>query len=122
MPTQYIPIFIFAMIVGAVPAVAFGLARRAARPDRTQSASAPPAAGWQEPLALEETERRSNYSQILLVGALFVICAVAIVFLIPWAVRMSELGLFGLTALVGFLGVLGCGYVWLYRNRALERL
>lgn len=119
MPTEYVPIFVFAVIVAAVPAAALGWARRASRAD---SASAPQDAQPSEPLAFEETERRSNSSQIFLVGALFVICDVAIVFLIPWAVRMTALGLFGLAAIVGFLGALACGYIWLYRNRALERL
>jgi NADH-quinone oxidoreductase subunit A len=119
MPTEYIPIFVFASIVAAVPALAFGFARRTRRADST-SASQSADAG--EPLAFEETERRSNTSQMFLVGALFLMCDVVIVFLIPWAVRMTALGLFGLTAIVGFLGVLACGYIWLYRNRALGRL
>jgi NADH-quinone oxidoreductase subunit A len=116
MPTEYIPIFVFAVIVAAVPALAFGFARRASR---AASASEPTAV---EPLAFEETERRNNSSQIFLVGALFVMCDVVIVFLIPWAVCMTALGAFGLAAGVVFLGVLACGYIWLYRNRALERL
>jgi NADH-quinone oxidoreductase subunit A len=119
MPTGYIPIFIFAVTVVALPAVAFGLARRAGRVDST-SASRPAPQG--EALAFEEAERRSNSSGIFLVGALFVLCDIVIVFLIPWAVRMPQLGLFGLAAIIGFLAVLACGYVWLYRNRALERL
>jgi len=119
MPTEYIPIFVFAAIVAAVPAAVFALARRAGRPDST---SEPAAASAGEPLAFEETERRSNSSQIFLVGALFVICDTVVVFLIPWAVRMTALGVFGLAAGVSFIGVLACGYIWLYRNRALERL
>jgi NADH:ubiquinone oxidoreductase subunit 3 (subunit A) len=119
MPTEYIAIFVFAVIVAAVPALAFGLARRARRVDPT-SASQSADAG--EPLAFEETERRSNSSRIFLVGALFMICDIVVVFLIPWAVRMTALGAFGLAAGVVFLGVLACGYIWLYRNRSLERL
>jgi len=119
MPAEYIPILIFAAIVAAVPAVAFGFARRARR---AASISAERAGGAEQPLAFEETERRSNSSQIFLVGVLFVICDIVMVFLIPWAVRMTALGSFGLIAGVAFLGVLACGYVWLYKNRALERL
>jgi NADH:ubiquinone oxidoreductase subunit 3 (subunit A) len=37
-------------------------------------------------------------------------------------VRMGDLGAFGIAAIAGFLGVLACGYIWLYRHRALERL
>ncbi len=118
MPSEYIPIFVFALIVAAVPALGFALARRAHR------AGAAPAdrASASHPLAFEETERRSNNSQIFLVGVLVVTCDAAIVFLIPWAVRAGELGLFGLIASVGFSVALACGYLWLYRNRVLERL
>jgi NADH-quinone oxidoreductase subunit A len=119
MPGEYIPIFIFAIVVAAVPALGFGLARRAGR-NAAGFTEQPNAPG--EPLPLEETERRSNASQIFLVGALFVICDAAIIFLMLWAERMNELGLFGLTAITGFLGALACGYIWLYKRRALERL
>lgn len=117
MPGEYIPIFIFAVIVAALPAVAFAWARRAGRAESVKAANA----AAEQP-ALEETERRHNSSQIYLVGALFVLCDVLIVFMLPWAVRIGELGAFGLVAIVGFLAVVVCGYVWLYRNRALERL
>jgi NADH-quinone oxidoreductase subunit A len=119
MSGEYIPIFVFAVIVAAVPAAAFAWARRAGRNALSHSASENAAP---ERLALEETERRQNTSQIVLVGALFVLCDVLIIFMLPWAARIGELGAFGLVAIVGFLAVVACGYVWLYCNRALERL
>ena len=118
MPGEYIPIFVFAVIVAAVPAAAFTWARRAGR-NASAAARENLAA---EPPDLEETERRQNTSQIFLVGALFVLCDVLIIFMLPWAARIGELGAFGLVAIVGFLVVVACGYVWLYRNRAFERL
>jgi NADH:ubiquinone oxidoreductase subunit 3 (subunit A) len=119
MPSEYIPLFVFAIVVAAVPAVGFGLARRAGR----NAAEAEEQSGAaSESLALEETERRSNTFQTYLAGALFLLCDAAIVFLILWAVRMGDLGAFGIAAIAGFLGVLACGYIWLYRHRALERL
>lgn len=119
MPGEYIPIFLFAVVVAAVPAVGFGMARRASR---GAAPSVQPLKADGEPLAFEETERRNNSSQIYLVGALFVICDAAIVFLVLWAVRFSDLGAFGLAGIAGLAGALACGYIWLYRNRALERL
>jgi NADH:ubiquinone oxidoreductase subunit 3 (subunit A) len=118
MPAEYIPIFLFAVVVAAVPAVGFGMARRAGR----AASPVEPANAPGEPLAFEETERRNNSSQIYLVGALFVICDATIIILVPWAVRFSELGAFGLAGIAGLAGALACGYVWLYRKRALERL
>lgn len=122
MPGEYIPIFIFALIAAALPATGFALARRTGRVAPSDAASANRAPEPGEPLAFEETERRHNTSQIFLVGALFLVCDVVIIFLLPWAVRMGRLGAFGFVAIAGFLAVPACGYVWLYRNRALERL
>jgi NADH-quinone oxidoreductase subunit A len=119
MPADYIPLFIFALIVAAVPAAGFAWARRASRQG---SATASPASRAGEPLSFEETERRQNSTQIFLVGALFVVCDTLIIFMLPWAARIGEMGAYGLLAIGGFLAVVACGYVWLYRNRALERL
>lgn len=119
MPGNYIPIFIFAVIVAAAPAAGFAWARRAGR---GADGGSPAQSTVAERPSLEETERRSNASQIFLVGALFAVCDVAILFLFAWAARMSVLGAFGLAAIGGFLGILGCGYIWVYRNRPLERL
>jgi len=119
MPADYIPLFVFALIVAAVPAAGFALARRASRNASPASAPANPAS---EPLAFEETERRQNCTQIFLVGVLFVVCDALIVFMLPWAARIGEMGAYGLLGIGGFLASAACGYVWLYRNRALERL
>ncbi len=118
MPIEYIPIFIFAAVVALVPVVAFALARRAGRANRPSDAESTEP----RPLAFEETERRGNSSQIFLAAALFVICDAGVVLLALWAVRVGDLGLFGLIAVAAFSCVLACGYVWLYRNRVLERL
>lgn len=119
MPGNYIPIFIFAVVVAAVPAAGFALARHAGR---NGSASSTPSSPASEPLSFEETERRQNSSQIFLVGALFVVCDALIIFMLPWAVRIGAMGAYGLLAIGGFLAAVACGYVWLDRNRALERL
>lgn len=119
MPGEYIPIFIFAVLVAAVPIAGFALARRAGRNGATSTEQSN-AAG--DAMAFEDTERRRNTAQIFLAGALFLLCDTALVFLILWAVRAEALGFFGLIAAAGFLGALACGYVWLYKHRALERL
>ena len=43
-----------------------------------------------------------------------------IVFVYPWAVLVRELGASGLLAMFSFLAVLGLGYVYLLKRRALE--
>jgi len=124
MSGDYIPIFVFALVVAAVPAAGFAWARRASRKGSAAGVPAIPSAAnpATEPLAFEETERRENSSQIFLVGALFVVCDTLIIFMLPWAVRIGAMGAYGLLAIGGFLAAVACGYVWLYANRALERL
>jgi len=38
----------------------------------------------------------------------------------PWAVLVRELGASGLLAMFSFLAILGLGYVYLLKRRALE--
>jgi len=55
-----------------------------------------------------------------LVAMLFILFDIEIVFVYPWAVLVRELGSAGLVEMFTFLAVLGCGYVYLVRRRALE--
>lgn len=55
-----------------------------------------------------------------LVAMLFILFDIEIVFVFPWAVLVRELGKAGLVEMFAFLAVLGCGYMYLLRRRALE--
>jgi len=55
-----------------------------------------------------------------LVAMIFILFDIEIVFVYPWAVLVRELGRAGLVEMFTFLAVLGCGYVYLLRRRALE--
>jgi NADH-quinone oxidoreductase subunit A len=55
-----------------------------------------------------------------LVAMLFILFDIEIVFVYPWAVLVRELGKAGLVEMFTFLAVLGVGYVYLLRRRALE--
>jgi NADH-quinone oxidoreductase subunit A len=56
----------------------------------------------------------------LVIAILFVIFDVETVFLFPWAVRLKQLGLFGLIEMAIFLVILIVGYIYAYREGALE--
>jgi NADH:ubiquinone oxidoreductase subunit 3 (subunit A) len=53
---------------------------------------------------------------------LFVVFDVEAVFLYPWAVAFRQLGLYAFVEAVLFIGVLGVGYVYAWRRKALEWL
>lgn len=124
MPSSYIPIFIFALLAAAFPAVTL-VAMRFIRPDSTTVGAKlkPYECGVDA-----EGDTRGRYSvRFYIVAILFVIFDVETAFLYPWAVLFSTKvpgfrlsPLFALSSMFVFLGILIIGYVWLYRKGVLE--
>ncbi len=117
MPRQYIPIFIFAVLAAAFPAVTL-IIFKYIRPDsRAIGAKLKPYECGIPP----EGDARGRYSvRFYIIAILFVIFDVETIFLFPWAVEYGFLGLYGLVTMLVFLGILVVGYVWLYKKGALE--
>ncbi len=55
-----------------------------------------------------------------LVAMLFILFDVELVFVYPWAVLVRELGLLGIGEMFAFLALLGIGYLYIVKRRALE--
>jgi NADH-quinone oxidoreductase subunit A len=55
-----------------------------------------------------------------LMAIVFILFDVETVFLLPWAVRYQALGVAGLVEILLFMGVLGVGYVYLWRRGVLD--
>lgn len=55
-----------------------------------------------------------------LVAMMFILFDVEIVFVYPWAVLVRQLGPAGIGEMFTFLGLLGVGYVYIRKRRALE--
>ncbi len=55
-----------------------------------------------------------------LVSILFIIFDLEIAFLFPWAVTLSDIGLFGFWSMVIFLAVLTVGFIYEWRKGALD--
>jgi NADH-quinone oxidoreductase subunit A len=55
-----------------------------------------------------------------LVALLFIVFDALAVFLFPWALALRDLGAWGILAMVGFLAILGLGWVYAYTERILE--
>jgi NADH:ubiquinone oxidoreductase subunit 3 (subunit A) len=60
------------------------------------------------------------HSRYYMYALLFVIFDVEAVFLFPWAVSYRHLGLFALTEVAIFMGLLLIGYVYAWRKKAFE--
>jgi NADH-quinone oxidoreductase subunit A len=124
MPSQYIPILIFAALAAAFPAVTLVLFRFIRPTPIAVGAKLKPYECGVEP----EGDTRGRYSvRFYIVAILFVIFDVETTFLFPWAVLFStrEAGfrlqpVYALASMFVFLGILIIGYIWLYRKGALE--
>lgn len=55
-----------------------------------------------------------------LVAVLFILFDIEVIFFLPWAVYLRQLGLFGLVEMLVFIAILLVGYVYLWRKGALE--
>jgi NADH-quinone oxidoreductase subunit A len=55
-----------------------------------------------------------------LVAILFIIFDLEVAFLFPWAVAFKDIGWFGFTSMMIFLGVLTVGFIYEWKKGALE--
>jgi len=55
-----------------------------------------------------------------LVAILFIIFDLEVAFLFPWAISLKEVGWFGFTSMMIFLGILTIGFIYEWKKGALE--
>jgi len=113
---QYVPILIFALVAAAFPVVTLVVARlvRPSKPDPVKLST--------YECGIETVgEVRDRYSvRYYIIAVLFVVFAVEVIFMFPWAVRFKQLGLVGLVSMYTFLGILLLGLYYAWRKGALE--
>jgi NADH-quinone oxidoreductase subunit A len=122
MPSEYLPVLLYAALVIAFPAVTL-LAAKLIRPTSTSlGAKLKPYECGIPP----EGNARHRYSvRFYIIAMLFVIFDVETMFLIPWAILYkgwvaAHMGVFALASMLVFIGILLVGYLWLYKKGALE--
>ena len=116
LPSNYLPILIFFFI-----ALGFGMVTiitgYLVRPRAPYKAKLSP----YESGILPETDARQQFPlRYYLIAMLFVLFDIEIVFLYPWAVSFSRLGLFALVEMLLFLVILFVGYFYAWKKGALE--
>jgi NADH-quinone oxidoreductase subunit A len=117
MPAQYIPVFIFALLAAAFPAVTL-IIFRFIRPE--MKAVGDKLKPYECGVPAEGGSRGRYSVRFYIIAILFVIFDVETIFLFPWAVKYQELGVYGLISMLVFLGILIVGYIWLYLKGALD--
>jgi NADH-quinone oxidoreductase subunit A len=113
---DYFPILVFLGIAGGIALAMVGgsliLARQKPNPEKLSAYEC----GF-EPF--DDTRRRFDV-RFYLVAILFIIFDLEVAFLFPWAVSLGQIGWFGLLSMMGFLGVLTVGFIYVWRKGALD--
>lgn len=116
MPQNYVPIFIFIVIVGTLLPITLLLAKLV-RPSNPSKTKLMPYECGIDPV----DNARGRYTvRYYIIAILFVVFDVETIFLFPWAVKFKAFGLFGLLEILIFLAILIVGYIWVWKKGALE--
>jgi NADH-quinone oxidoreductase subunit A len=113
---QYLAILIFIGVALALAVMVVLISFVAARQKPDSEKLSPYECGF-EPFA----DARSKFDvRFYLVSLLFIIFDLEVAFLIPWAVSLGSIGLFGFWSMIVFLVVLTVGFIYEWRKGALE--
>jgi len=116
MPQNYVPIFIFIVIVGTLLPITLLLAKLV-RPQNPNKTKLMPYECGIDPV----DNARGRYTvRFYIIAILFVVFDVETIFLFPWAVKFKAFGVFGLLEILIFLAILIVGYIWVWKKGALE--
>lgn len=113
---DYFPVLLFlAVAIGlSVFLILLGFVRGERRPDKEKLSSYE--CGF-EPF----TDARIKFDvRFYLVAILFIIFDLEVAFLFPWAITLSEQGIFGFWSMMIFLGILTVGFIYEWKKGALE--
>jgi len=113
---QYFPILLFILVgigLGALLLTVGGLVSPN-RPDPEKLA--PYECGFE---AFEDARMKFDV-RYYLIAILFILFDLEIAFLFPWAVDLRDIGFFGFTSMMIFLGILIVGFVYEWKKGALE--
>lgn len=115
-PSNYLPILIFIGVAIAFFTVVMFLGQLV-RPNRPYRAKMAP---YESGSPLFQDARVQFPMRYYIVAMLFVIFDIEIVFMFPWAIAFSKLGLVGLVEMVVFIAILVVGFWYAWMKGALE--
>ncbi len=113
---NYLPILVFIVIAGVIAVAMVGGSLLAARQKPYAEKLSAYECGFE---AFDDARRRFDV-RFYLVAILFIIFDLEVAFLFPWAVSLSDVGLFGFLSMVAFLGVLTVGFIYEWCKGALD--
>jgi NADH-quinone oxidoreductase subunit A len=113
---EYFPILVFMAIAALIAVAMVGGSLLAARQKPYAEKLSAYECGFE---AFDDARRRFDV-KFYLVAILFIIFDLEVAFLFPWAVSLSDIGVFGFLSMLGFLGVLTVGFIYEWRKGALD--
>ncbi|NIS80963.1 MAG: NAD(P)H-quinone oxidoreductase subunit 3 [Anaerolineales bacterium] len=116
MPGEYLPIAVLIVLATAL-ALFIVVLGHLFGPRRPSSVKAEPYESGMRPYG---PGQRRVPVHFYLVAVLFILFDVEIIFLLPWAVVLRELKLFGVIEMVIFIGMLMVGFMYAWKKGALE--
>ena len=114
--SEYFGILITFALAGGI-GVAFLVLSSVLGPKKPSAAKDEPFECGEKPFELPSGH---NAIHFYLVGMLFILFDVEMVFLFPWAVVSRTLGWYGFIEMVVFLGIVLLGFVYAWKKGALE--
>lgn len=111
--------YFLAFMAGVMAIVVAGgglLFGRLLRPSRPSVVKQAPYESGAEPVGTGWSQSHLRY---YLYALLFVIFDIEIAFIVPWAVQVEALGLYGLMEMLIFLVILGLGLAYAWRKKVL---
>ena len=116
MLASYLPILFMLILAGAFAVVTITLAHLISPKDPTPQKQMPYESGITEIDPMVERFPVRFY----IVAMLFVVFDVEVILFFPWAVTFKSFPILGLVDMAVFIGLLGLGFVYAWRNGALE--
>jgi len=112
----YVAVLIFAVLIVAFSVVSLAMARllRPARPDPVKLMNYECGA---EPIGEAWVQFPVGF---YLVALVFIVFDVLAVFLFPWSLVLPTMGLAAVWTMAAFVGILGLGWLYAYREGVLE--
>lgn len=76
---------------------------------------------YESGIRLTHTDPHSTFNiKFYTVGIIFILFDVEVLFLLPWAVNLRELGVFGVMEMFVFVGLLVAGLMYVYKSGVLK--
>ena len=116
MPQNYLPVLLFLGVAFALGLLLLSLGFLLGAHKPGAAKDSPYECGF-EPF--EDTRMKFDV-RYYLVAILFILFDLEIAFLFPWAIVLSEIGMFGFIAMMIFLGILVVGFIYEWKKGALE--